>query len=43
MAHQHLGMDVLNRVKEETKEVARVETLPKMEGRQAVMILAPLN
>jgi translation initiation factor IF-3 len=42
MAHQQLGMEVLNRVKEDTKEVAKVEFHPKMEGRQMVMILGPI-
>lgn len=41
MAHQDLGMDVMNKVKEEVGEKARVELHPKMEGRQAIMILAP--
>ncbi len=43
MAHQHLGMEVLDRVKAEAAEKARIETQPKMEGRQAVMILAPIS
>jgi translation initiation factor IF-3 len=41
MAHQHLGMDVLNRVKTETEAVAKVESEPRFEGRQMVMVLAP--
>ena len=41
MAHQSLGMDVLNRVKEETAEIAKVEAHPKMEGRQMIMVIAP--
>ena len=41
MAHQTLGVTVLDRVKEETDELCKVETLPKLEGRQMVMILAP--
>lgn len=41
MAHQHLGMDVLNRVKTETESVAKVESEPRFEGRQMVMVLAP--
>ena len=43
MAHQDLGMKVMNRVKEHVAEIAKVETQPKMEGRQAIMILAPAN
>lgn len=42
MAHQDLGMDVLQRVKEDTLEIAKVEHQPKMEGRQMIMILGPL-
>lgn len=41
MAHQDLGLKVMNRVKEVAAEKAKVETEPKMEGRQAIMILAP--
>lgn len=42
MAHQDLGMDVLQRVKQDTLEIAKVEHQPKMEGRQMIMILGPL-
>ena len=41
MAHQTLGATVLDRVKEDTEELCKVETIPKLEGRQMVMILAP--
>lgn len=41
MAHQELGMNVLIRVREELDEMAKVEQMPKMEGRQMVMVLAP--
>ena len=41
MAHQELGANVLKRVREETDEIAKVEAMPKMEGRQMVMVLAP--
>ena len=41
MAHQHLGMDLLKKVQEETEEVAKVEAFPRLEGRQMVMVLAP--
>ena len=41
MAHQTLGASVLDRVKEDTEELCKVETIPKLEGRQMVMILAP--
>ncbi|MGQ0673944.1 MAG: translation initiation factor IF-3 [Hyphomicrobium sp.] len=41
MAHQHLGMDVLKRVRTDTETVAKVESEPRFEGRQMVMVLAP--
>lgn len=41
MAHQELGMDVLKRVQEDFKEQAKVEQMPKMEGRQVVMVISP--
>lgn len=41
LAHQSIGMDVLNRVREETMEFVKVEQFPKMEGRQMTMLLAP--
>jgi len=41
MAHQHLGMEVLNRVKSETATFVKVESEPSFEGRQVVMVLAP--
>ena len=41
MAHQDLGMNVLERVKADLEELAVVESFPKVEGRQAVMMLAP--
>jgi len=41
MAHQDLGMKVLIRVRDDMAELAKVEQLPKMEGRQMIMIMAP--
>lgn len=41
MAHQEIGMDVLNRVREQFEDVTKIEQMPKMEGRQMIMILAP--
>lgn len=41
MAHQELGMEVLNRVAEEMEETAKIEARPKMEGRQMIMVIAP--
>ena len=41
IAHQHLGMEVLNRVKAETAAFVKVESEPSLDGRQVVMVLAP--
>ncbi|OQM76387.1 translation initiation factor IF-3 [Pseudaminobacter manganicus] len=41
MAHMELGMQLLNKVREETAEIAKVEAEPKLEGRQMMMVLAP--
>lgn len=41
MAHQELGMDVLVRVRDELEALAKVEQMPKVEGRQMIMVLAP--
>lgn len=41
MAHQELGVRLLQRVRTETDEIAKVESEPKLEGRQMVMVLAP--
>lgn len=41
MAHQELGMEVLNRVADEMEETAKIEARPKMEGRQMIMVIAP--
>jgi translation initiation factor IF-3 len=41
MAHQDRGLDLLNRVRDDLEEIARVEQLPKLEGRQMVMVVAP--
>jgi translation initiation factor IF-3 len=41
MAHTELGIDLLNRVKTDTVEIAKVESEPRLEGRQMVMVLSP--
>ena len=40
-AHQDLGMKVLDRVKDDLEDQAKVEQMPRMEGRQMVMLIAP--
>ena len=42
MQHTDLGKDLMNKIVEETKDVAKVESKPKFEGRQMVMIIQPL-
>ena len=41
MAHLNLGMKVLDRVREEIDELAKVEQFPKTEGRLMTMVIAP--
>ena len=41
MAHQHLGAELLKRVQEDMAELTKVESFPRLEGRQMVMVLAP--
>ncbi len=41
MAHQERGLLVLDRVRDELEELAKVEQWPKMEGRQMIMVVAP--
>jgi len=41
MAHQELGMRVLDRVRGDLDEIAKIEQFPKMEGRQMIMVMAP--
>jgi translation initiation factor IF-3 len=41
MAHQDLGLKLLERVAEDLKEISTIEARPKKEGRQMTMVLAP--
>ncbi|MDT8873055.1 translation initiation factor IF-3 [Komagataeibacter rhaeticus] len=41
MAHQDLGVKVLERIRTEMDELAKVEHMPKLENRQMIMVLAP--
>ena len=43
MAHQNLGRDLLNRVAEDTKSIGKVENMPRVEGRQMVMMIGPMR
>ena len=42
MQHTVLGKELMNRIIEETKDIAKVESQPKFEGRQMVMIIQPI-
>lgn len=41
MAHQNLGMQLMQRVKAEVEPIAKVELHPRLEGRQMIMVLSP--
>ncbi|MFM5924492.1 MAG: translation initiation factor IF-3, partial [Novosphingobium sp.] len=41
LSHQQLGMNLLRRVQEDVAEIAKIESYPRMEGRQMLMVLAP--
>ncbi|AVQ99590.1 translation initiation factor IF-3 [Oceanobacillus iheyensis] len=43
ITHKELGREVLDRFAEEVKDIATVETKPKMEGRNMFMMIAPVN
>jgi translation initiation factor IF-3 len=43
MAHQNLGRELLERVAEDVQEIGKVENMPKMEGRQMVMMIGPVK
>ncbi len=41
MAHQEFGLRQLERVKADLEEIGQVEQMPKMEGRQMIMVISP--
>jgi len=41
MAHLELGMELLNRVRDDIEEISKVESAPKLEGRQMMMVVTP--
>lgn len=43
LAHQHLGQELVSRIREDLTDYGTVEQEPKMEGRQIVMVLAPVK
>lgn len=42
ITHHEIGVEILNRVKTETENIAKVDNVPKLEGKQMIMILSPL-
>ena len=42
MQHTQLGRDLMNRITEDTKDVGKVETQPRFEGKQMIMIIQPV-
>ena len=42
MQHHHLGMELMNRIQEDTKKLGKLEFSPKFEGRQMTMVIQPL-
>lgn len=42
LVHQELGLEMLKRVEEDLRDYATVETEPALEGRQMIMVLAPV-
>lgn len=43
MAHKELGIELLKRIETDLEDIGGVEQFPKLEGRQMVMVLAPLK
>ena len=41
MAHQELGVELLNRVAADVAQIGKIESMPKLEGRQMVMMIGP--
>jgi translation initiation factor IF-3 len=41
MAHQELGRELLQKIAGDIEEIGKVEAMPKMEGRQMIMVVAP--
>ena len=41
MAHQQLGLELLNRVAADVEGAGKIESMPRLEGRQMVMMIGP--
>lgn len=42
ITHHEIGVEILNRIKAETESIAKVDNVPRLEGKQMIMILSPL-
>ena len=42
MQHVDLGKNLMNRIIEDTKEIGKIETQPKFEGKQMIMVIQPI-
>jgi translation initiation factor IF-3 len=41
MAHVDIGRDLLERIAGDVSEIGKIESMPKMEGRQMIMVVSP--
>lgn len=41
MAHQEIGMNIINKLKERFADISKVDYQPKLEGKQIIMIISP--
>ncbi len=42
LQHSHLGDQLMNRIKEDTKEIGKIEMQPKFDSKQMIMVIVPL-
>ena len=42
LQHSHLGSDLMDRIKEDTKDLGKVELDPKFDGKQMIMVIQPI-
>ena len=42
LQHSHLGNELMNKIKEDMKEIGKVELDPKFDGKQMIMVIQPL-
>ena len=42
LQHSHLGNDLMNKIKEDMKDIGKVELDPKFDGKQMIMVIQPL-